>query len=154
MTQDMVAICSILDAVLCRLKSELPSVTSFYLLSDNARCYQNDLLPVMGPFIAKTHDLEMSGFIHSETQRDKSLINAHFAIAMRHISRYCNETRGDVTTPRDVVNALNSFGGVANCTAEMVHIRRNNLSMQQWLVAKKSKKIQKMGRINEFQYSQ
>ena len=153
MKQDRVAVLSLLDAILARLKIELPDVKRFHLISDNARCYQNDLLPVMGPFIAKSHSLFMEGFVHSETQRGKSLVDAHFALAMMHISRYCTETRKDVTTPADVVEALNSFGGVANCTAEMVHLRRDYPVLRHWLTAESEGRLSKLGRVNEFVYS-
>ena len=46
MTQDCLALLSIVDSILARLRIELPTVTSIFILSDNAPCYQNDLLPV------------------------------------------------------------------------------------------------------------
>lgn len=124
MKQDRVALCSILDAILARLRIELPYVKNFGLLSDNARCYQNDLVTVSAPFIGKHHTLTIKSFIHSETQRGKSLVDAHFALAMMHITRYCNETRNDVTTPGDVVEGIHSFDGGANYTGDMLHLKR------------------------------
>ena len=49
MTHNFAAVCYLLDAVLARLPEVLPSVRSFYVLSDNAKCYQNYLLPVFAP---------------------------------------------------------------------------------------------------------
>ena len=72
---------------------------------------------------------------------------------MMHVNRYCNATREDITTPGDVVEALNSFGGVSNCTAEILHIRRDYDNLLKWIEAHKTGKIAKMGRINEFVYS-
>lgn len=60
MKQDRAAVCSLLDAILSRVTVNLPTVKSFTLLSDNARCYQNDLWPAIGPFITKRHGLIMT----------------------------------------------------------------------------------------------
>lgn len=153
MTQDFLAVLSIIDAILARLRLELPTVTSIFMLSDNARCYQNDILTVAVPYITKEHGIFLSGIVHSETQRGKSLLDAHFAIAMMHVNLYCRETRRDVTTPGDIVVALNSFKGVANCTGEMVHISREHEGLKKWLEAKKTKHISALDRVNEVLYA-
>jgi len=49
---------------------------------------------------------------------------------MIHINRCCKESRCEVTTPGDIVTALNSFGGVENCTVEMVHICREHADLK------------------------
>ena len=152
MSQDCLAVLSIIDAILARLRIELPTVTSIFILSDDARCYQNDILPVALPYIPKEHGIISSGIVHFETQRGKSLLDAHFGIAMMHVNFYCRETRCDVTTPGDIVVALNSFGGVANCTAEMVHISRKHGGLNKWLEAEKAKHIAALGRVNEVLY--
>lgn len=136
MTQDVCSVCCLLDAVMARIRLELLTVQLIHLLSDNATCYQNYLPPALSLFIAKEHGLLLNGFTYSETQRGKSLLEAHFALAMMHINRFCNETRRDVTTPGDIVVALNSNIGVANSTAELVHIDRSNQQMMSWVDAK------------------
>lgn len=78
MKQDFSAVCCLLDVVLARLAVERLSVRHVYLLSDNATGYQNDMLPSMAPSIAKEHWLMLKAFVHSETQRGKSLLDAHF----------------------------------------------------------------------------
>ena len=80
MTQDCVAVCSILDAILARLRIELPSVQRFWLLSDNARCYQNDLLPVMAPFITQKHSLcmEVSYTLRHKGEKVLLMLTLHF----------------------------------------------------------------------------
>lgn len=152
MSQDRVAFCSLLDAILARVSKELLLVKRFFLLSDNACCYQNDLLPVMIQFIAEAHGMRIESFVHSETQRGKSLIDAHFALCMMHINRYVNQTRNNMATPSDIVQALNSLGGVANCTAEMVRIRRSFPGMEKWVNAQKQNNLVKLGRVNEILY--
>lgn len=93
MTQDRATTASILVAILARVRFEVLSVSEFILLADNARCYQKDLLSVFYPFIAKSRRLFKKRFLKSETQRGKSLVDVHFAIAMMHVSRFCNKKR-------------------------------------------------------------
>ena len=108
--QDRMAVASLVDAVLSGMKRELLTVRSSTLISDNARCYQNDILPVMFPFMSNHHGLSISSLIHSETQQGKSLVDDHFALAMTHICRYVNASRSDVCTPSAVVDAINWQG--------------------------------------------
>lgn len=92
--------------------------------------------------------------MHSETQRGKSLVDAHFALTIMHVNRFCNDTRQDVTTPSDIVRAFNSFGGAANCTAELVCIHPTSRVIVQWLRAHDNKKLVKLRRVNEIIYSE
>lgn len=46
---------SIFEAVMARVKVEFPTVLDAWLVKDNARNYQNYLVPVVAPFIAKSH---------------------------------------------------------------------------------------------------
>lgn len=79
---------SILDAVQSRLTDQIPSLRTTSVITDNAPNYQNDAVPVIAPFIAAEHGLSLNGFIHPETAIGKSLVDAHFSIAMRHVLRY------------------------------------------------------------------
>lgn len=105
--QDCVAVCCIIEAILASLQIELPYVKTFSLLS----CFQNDLVLVMAPVTGNHHSLTIQSFIYSETQGGKSLVDAHFALAMMHVRIYCNATKRDVTTPADICEAINSLGG-------------------------------------------
>lgn len=89
--QDMVSVLSMYDAPLARVKREITPVKKVYVLPDNARCYQNKLLPVMLPFITKTHGFQLIMLLHSETQDGKSLVDAHFAVAMMHVCRHVDK---------------------------------------------------------------
>ena len=153
MTQDCLAVPSIIDAILARLRQELSTATSIFILFGNARRYQNDILPVAVPYLTKEHGAFLSGIVHSETQMGKSLLDAHFAIAMMHVNLYCRETRRDFITSGGIVVALPTFEGVAKCTAEMVHITREHNGLQKWLETKKPKQISALGRENEVLYA-
>lgn len=92
----------------------------------------------MPPLSSRAHDLKLDSIIHSETQRGKSLTDAHFTLAMMYINRCCSETGDDVFTPGNIVFALNSFGGVSNCTAEMVYINIRHKDSRLGLKPKKA----------------
>lgn len=152
-TQDAVAVCSILEAVLHRAKTELPLLSEVWLLSDNASCYQNNMLPVIAPFIADAAGLNLRGILHSETQRGKSLVDAHFAVAMRHVNKYCNEQGLDVHTPSDLAGAIAHGDGIANTAVELIDIRPLSAAMQKWSGAGSAGMLQKLGRTNDIAYS-
>ena len=89
-TQDCIAVCSMLDAIFSRLKTELPRVRFVCLISDNARCYQNDLVQVISPFLANAHSLHFKSVVHAEMQRGKSLLDAHSALALKRMVSWPN----------------------------------------------------------------
>lgn len=60
-------------------------------MTDNARNYQNDLVPVMYPIICATDSSELNRFENTETAREKSIVYENFSIDMRHVHRYVRE---------------------------------------------------------------
>lgn len=95
-TQDTWAAAMIPNAVIALALNELPDAIEFWLVSDNARSYQNDLPPVIAPLIACAHGFFPHGFTHLETARGKSIVDAHFEISMRQFHRYVKEMEADV----------------------------------------------------------
>lgn len=79
---------SLYDAALYRVRQNLPSMKTVSYLSDNARCYQNSALPVILPYITNALELVLRLFLHSETQDRKSICDAHFSIAMKHLNKW------------------------------------------------------------------
>lgn len=151
-TQDRLAICSILEAVVFRALKEIPELKYVHLITDNANCYQNDLLVVVAPFITKAYGLELLGILHPASQCGKSHADAHFAIAMRHIYKYVEEEKTDVYCPSHVVTALSYRGGIANSVAELYSINRSSDGIRAMLDALKEKRICRMGRLSEVSY--
>lgn len=151
--QDVTAVASILEAGIMRLKKDLPNVTEIILLSDNAACYQNLTLPVTLPFVAKANEVSLLKFIHTETQDGKLLVDAHFAIAMSHVSKIVGEGN-DFTTPSTLVKALRSGGGLKNTAAELIRIDRSNRNISDWdeLRSMEKKGLAWIGRNNEYIY--
>ena len=119
--QDVFALASILEASFMHLKQDIPEATEVVLLSDIAGCYQNSTLPIMLPFIARNNGLTAVKFLHTETQDGKSLVDAHFAIGMRHVNNYMAQGH-DATKPSGLVTALKSEDGLANTAAEPLSI--------------------------------
>lgn len=89
--QDFIAVDFLLEAGFIGIKRDLPSANELILLTYNAGCYRNSIVPIMVPFLAKENGMSLIKFIHIETQDGKSLVDAHFAIAMRHVSIYVNK---------------------------------------------------------------
>lgn len=87
--------------------------------------------------------------VHSETHRGKRLLDVHFAVAMCHVNLFVNDTTCNVSTPGDLVYALQQRDAIANTTAELIGVDRTARSMLLWNKAKKAKRTAAMGRGNE-----
>ena len=88
--QDTNTVVALLKCTLMQLSDDLPFITEVILQSDNAHCYQNSSLLVA---IAVLNDkfknkIFVSQFIHSKTQDGKTILDAHFATAMRHLATF------------------------------------------------------------------
>ena len=152
--QDMLAVASILDAALKRLTVKIPAAMEVFIISENAGCYNNQILPVFATFIASTHGLCLRGYLHSETQRGKGLVDAHFEVSMRHVNRYVNEVGCNIVTPGDLVAALGYRDGLANSSTELIDVVRWNASLSEWKAATTDGRLHTFGWINEFLYEQ
>lgn len=73
--QDRESVVSVIEAVMLRLREDLPSIKSIALQSDNATCYQNALVMLLLPYLSVTHGIEVTRFIHTETQDGKSVLD-------------------------------------------------------------------------------
>lgn len=54
-TQDCWAVASILDALINRLRLKLPALRTVCIITDIARNFQNDVIPVLAPFLSASH---------------------------------------------------------------------------------------------------
>lgn len=64
--QDVALTASILDALCYRIKIQVPAALEVVFISDNARNYNNDFLPVLLPKICDSHDLQLRSFLHPD----------------------------------------------------------------------------------------
>lgn len=78
--QDCWEVSNILDAVLSRVTLQIQSLRSVWVVTENARSYQTYFVSVISPFIYTAHGLNLNGFAQPETERRKSLVDAHFQL--------------------------------------------------------------------------
>jgi hypothetical protein len=69
--QDNLAVFSLLEAVIIRMKEKLPSFSKVKLLSDNAGCYQNTLLMLLIPYLAFAYCTNITRFLHTKPKMGK-----------------------------------------------------------------------------------
>lgn len=98
--QDSWAVLSILYAVMDRIKKELPTVTSTWIVTENVRNYQNYFLTVAAPFLTASNSVLLNALVHPETAWGKGLVDANFSVAMSHVHRWGRESGNDVSTLR------------------------------------------------------
>lgn len=122
--QDRMFVASIIDALIYRIKKEIPEAIEISICTDNVKAYNNNVLPVMFPFICRAHDMEPSVYLHPDACCGKNCVDAHFALSFRHLKIYILETRNDVLTPEDIVDALIFDGGVKNTFVDFIKTNR------------------------------
>ncbi|PXF42201.1 hypothetical protein BWQ96_08069 [Gracilariopsis chorda] len=127
--QDGSAVASLLEVAIMRLEVDLPKVREVLVLSDNVACYQNTTLPLILTFIAKGNGFSLLRFMHTETLDGKSMLEVHFAIALRHVSKIFAEGM-DVKTPSTLVTALRAGSGLKNTAAELIRLDRKNIKLR------------------------
>lgn len=152
-TQDWCSVAAVVECVAMRVKQELPHVSEVCFVSDNAGCYNINILPVVLPYICKSSDLQLVSYLHGETCDGKGACDAHFSVGMSRVCAFCRQGN-DVATPHAIAVALTSDGGIANTIAEVVTTDRNSAGLLRWLrMEEKSKKnLRKIGRANEVRY--
>lgn len=106
-------------------------------------------------------------FIHTETQDGKSLVDAHFAVAMMHVQTYsvCRylDEGNDAATPGQCPGVAASSstrerhkrnGGLANTVAELIKINRSDGRHKEVVSLWKTNKtaFPSLGRVNEILY--
>lgn len=124
--QDREAVVSVIEAILMRIRKDLPHISTIVLQSGNASCYQNALVVLMLPHLSVAHGIRISRFIHTETQDGKSVLDAHFARSMGVLKLWLREGNNCVT-PTQAVIGLKSHGGLPNCIVEVVEHDRATL---------------------------
>lgn len=124
--QDRDSVVSLVEAVLIRLRKDFPFIKKIAVLTDNASCYQNALLPLVLPYLAIIHGVSATKIIHTETQDGKSALDAHFAKAMQVLVSWVREGNNCIT-PTQAVIGLKSRGGLPNSVVELIEHDRSSL---------------------------
>lgn len=83
------------------------------------------------------------------------MVDAHFAIAMRRVSKIVAQGV-DVTTPTSLALALQAEGGMANSVPELVDLNRIHPNSKSWDELRKNDQagLQWVGRNNEYCYGE
>lgn len=150
--QDRDAVIAFVEAVVIAIKRDLPMTSQIVVQSDNAACYQNSFIPLMLPIISIAHGIPISRFIHTETQDGKSMLDAHFAQAMRIVKSYVQQEH-DCYTPEQLVSALSSGNRLLNSIVELVDYDRSHAVNLHQAIAPIEKEFHKLtGRVNDILY--
>lgn len=64
--QDVILTASIIDALCLRIVKQVRGVAEIAFISDNAKCYNNDLLPALLPKICESHGMVIRSFLHPD----------------------------------------------------------------------------------------
>lgn len=124
---------SIIEALCDRIKKEFPEAREIDFCSDNARYYNNNVLPVILPSICEAFSMKLDLYLHPDACCGKScVVDAHFAVSFRHLKRYITETRFDVLTPEDIVDGLTYDHGVKNTYVDYIKVNRNHDKLMEY----------------------
>ncbi|KAF1313432.1 hypothetical protein FI667_g17364, partial [Globisporangium splendens] len=115
-----------MEAILIRIKKDLPHIKKVVVLSDNATCYQNMLLPLVFLLLGYVHGIDIVRLIHTETQDGKGVLGSHFARSMQVLIAWVREGNNCIT-PTQTVIGLKSHGGLPNSVVELVEHDRSSL---------------------------
>lgn len=151
-TQDAVSVVAIIEFVLERIRIDLPEIRKIWVMTDNATCYSNAIIPVFLPLLGRNREIDVKGCMQSRTQRVKAFLGAHFAVAMRQVKRYVNEEGKCVTTPRDIVQAMEWNGAIVNSRADLASGQCSHPSKMAWVEARKHFSLARVRRLNKIAY--
>lgn len=133
--QDRMLTASIIDALCFRIRREIGIAREVVFCSDNARNYNNNMIPVLLPEICRSYGLELKVYIHPEACCGKSCVDAHFAVYFRHLKRYISEKKFDVLTPDYIVDTLVYDGGVLNTYVDYIETNRKHECLLDYEIA-------------------
>ena len=131
--QDGLAVLGLLECVVSHINLRFPFIKNLVLQSDNAGTYQNHELLIGIHFI----NMRLKGkilikeFIHSETQDGKTILDAHFAVAVITLLEFMKTCRANritkIQTPSGLAKALSYRGGTPNSIVHLIELDRSRL---------------------------
>ena len=104
-TQDWFAVASILENLLLTLKADNPSLDSAHLRSDEAGCYNNNLLLASIHDLSKRVGIVVKSYIFSEPQHGKDICDRIICPMKLSVRKYCDEGH-DIQSAQDMREAL------------------------------------------------
>ena len=143
-TQDWFSVASIVEHVLSVIRMEDPSITKFFLRSDNAGCYHNTELLFSLKAMGERHGVEFKRYDFSDPQSGKDVCDRRIASMKTHMLRCVNEGH-DITAAEEMKIALESHEGVRGCRFAVVEIDNSTQNSQ-------VKKIPGISFLNNFMF--
>lgn len=140
--QDRECVLSMIEAVLIRLRKDLPHIKRIVLQSSNAPCYQNLLSPLLLPFLSVAHGIEVVRFIHTESHEAQRALDNHFAKVMQALKAWI-EAGNSCVTPTQTIIGLSAHGGLPNTVMELVTYDQNQLKTLVMVAASMEQQLKK-----------
>lgn len=78
--QDRIFTMSIFEALLYRIRTELPEAVEIGFCTDNARNYNNNVLQFYLPWVCEAYDFQLKTILHPDACCGKSCVDCHFAV--------------------------------------------------------------------------
>jgi len=126
-----VAVAAILEDTLKQVKERNPAVQEAFLRSDNAGCYHCAPLLLAIPAISERSGVHISRYDYSEPQKGKDICDRKIAIMKTHIHHFVNEGN-NVTTAKEMKEALESHNGVTGCFSAVVEVKSEKVTKNTW----------------------
>jgi hypothetical protein len=146
--QDNLAICSMIEAALEVIHEQLPEIKAVVLQSDDAKCYQNNLIRILLALLNTRSAIRVERYIFTETQDGKGLIDAHFTICMAHLKRFMRTSQRNriraIATPAGLAYALPWNGGVQNSCVQLVRLDKEKLKLIEGLLKNYNNSLNKI----------
>ena len=145
---------SIIEAIMMRIKKDIPHMKEVVLQSDNAKCYMSKELLLCLALLSFIHGIKILRFIHTETQDGKSPLDGHFARANKWIVDWVKEGNNALTAAQ-IVTALKSNGGIPNEIPQLDTYNNPRMMSLLGILSPMVKNLSKhIGRMNDviFQY--
>ena len=109
--QDSPAVQAIMADVIGKLKSVIPALQKVFYRQDNAGCYRSGQTVVGAMVAGQLHGVKLQRLDFSDPQGGKGSCDRKAASIKAHIRVHLNEGH-DIETASDMVNAMQSRGGV------------------------------------------
>ena len=76
--QNGLSVAAMIEAMIVQIGAEVKDITEVWLQSDNAACYHVKHMLFSISLMNMKHKVQITRFVHTETQDGKGLIDAHF----------------------------------------------------------------------------
>ena len=155
--QNGLSVAAMIEAMIVQIGAEVKDITEVWLQSDNAACYHVKHMLFSISLMNMKHKVQITRFIHTETQDGKGLVDAHFARGTWHIKRFVKTKKDNhikkIVAPQEVARALGWNGGINNSSVMLVEIDRTHLKrMNRFMKGMVSEGNTYFSRMNEIHF--